>query len=182
MCENTSESYDRVSKQAKERASIQTTTTSMKQPTSVRWYALHYQKRKNERDNEVMLFPFRFPSFPFIPFLAYIFILLLIFPVSHSNTHSHTRSERERGTENIINVFRYFVLFSSLRWLFSGPFYMCEWVSVCNNYYVLAWILLIKESGCWFNWIFFSMCFVHLSHTLPLSVLLLLTACHSTTV
>lgn len=47
----------------------------------------------------------------------------------------------ERGTENIINVFRYFVLFFVFTLTFSGSFY------VCYNYYVLAWILLIKESG-----------------------------------
>lgn len=84
---------------------------------------------------------------------------------SHAVALSHSQflvSHNERGTENIINVFRYFVLFSSLRWLFfQAPFY------VCYNYYVLAWILLIKESGCWFNWIFFfNVRFVHLSHTL----------------
>lgn len=62
----------------------------------------------------------------------------------------------------ILFYFRLYVDF------FSGSHFMClcEYVWVCYNYYVLAWILLIKESGCWFNWIFFSMCFVHLSHTL----------------
>lgn len=37
-----------------------------------------------------------------------------------------SRTPKTRNTtENIINVFRYFVLFSSLRWLFSGSFYVC---------------------------------------------------------